>query len=145
VPDDLPDVYLDLSKFEQVLINLIINATHAMADVDSPRLEIVASYEDLENVVKNQGARKKEVFRSGDRVVHLEIKDNGHGIDSKDSGRVFDPFFTTKATGQGTGLGLSVSRKIVALHAGELTLKNREDTTGAVAKITLPTKLDSNA
>ena len=145
VPDDLPDVYLDLSKFEQVLINLIINATHAMADVDSPRLEIVASYEDLENVVKNQGARKKEVFRSGDRVVHLEIKDNGHGIDSKDSGRVFDPFFTTKATGQGTGLGLSVSRKIVALHAGELILKNREDTTGAVAKITLPTKLDSTA
>ena len=93
--------------------------------------------------MKNQGARKKEVFRSGDRVVHLELRDNGHGIDSKDSGRVFDPFFTTKATGQGTGLGLSVSRKIVALHGGELTLKNRENVKGAVAKITLPTKVEA--
>ncbi|NRB76002.1 MAG: PAS domain-containing protein [Verrucomicrobiales bacterium] len=143
VPADLPDVYLDLSKFEQVLINLIINATHAMGKTESPKLEIVVLCEDLQGVVKNQGARKKEVFRSGDRVVHLELRDNGHGIDSKDSGRVFDPFFTTKATGQGTGLGLSVSRKIVALHGGELTLKNRENVKGAVAKITLPTKVEA--
>tara|TARA_R110000850_G_scaffold157824_5_gene281878 strand:+ start:1833 stop:3113 length:1281 start_codon:yes stop_codon:yes gene_type:complete len=142
IPEELPEVFLDLAKFEQVLINLIINAVHAMSDEPQPKLVIHVRSESLHRVVKNQGARKREVFREGDRVVVLEIRDNGTGIDSKDSGRLFDPFYTTKATGKGTGLGLSVSRKIVALHSGELSIKNREDHKGAVARITLPTKID---
>tara|TARA_R110002096_G_scaffold107824_4_gene236072 strand:- start:2464 stop:3741 length:1278 start_codon:yes stop_codon:yes gene_type:complete len=140
---DLPPVFLDLSKFEQVLINLIINATHAMADEPNPKLIIEVVTESLDLVVKNQGARKREVFRSGDKVVILRIIDNGTGIMDADTSRLFDPFFTTKATGKGTGLGLSVSRKIVGLHAGELKIKNREDQKGAIAQITLPTKLDA--
>jgi signal transduction histidine kinase len=75
--------------------------------------------------------------------VTLEISDNGSGIKSKYVHRVFDPFFTTKATGVGTGLGLSVSRKIVELHGGQLTVKNRSIGIGAVASIILPTRLDS--
>lgn len=141
---DLPLVFLDMSKFEQVLINLIINAVHAMDGVATKLIKIRARSESLEEVVKNQGARKREVFRSGDRVVILEIIDNGHGIAPTDANRLFDPFFTTKATGVGTGLGLSVARRIVELHGGELTLENRAKEPGAVARLILPTKLETS-
>lgn len=143
IPKNLPQVYLDLPKFEQILINLFINAIHAMSESKHPRLEIHARTEILDKVAKNEGARKFEIFRTGDKVVTLEISDNGSGIKSKDVHRVFDPFFTTKATGVGTGLGLSVSRKIVELHGGQLTVKNRSIGIGAVASIILPTRLDS--
>lgn len=143
IPEDLPHVFLDLSKFEQVVINLIINAVHAMSESKKPHLGIKAYSESLSDVVKNQGARKYEVFRSGDRVVILELIDNGCGIDNSDASRLFDPFFTTKATGVGTGLGLSVARKIVQLHGGELHVNDREDGTGAVAKLILPTRIDT--
>lgn len=140
IEDDLPMVFLDMSKFEQVLINLIINAVHAMADASARQLTIRARAESLEDVAKNEGARTREVFRRGDRVVILEIIDTGCGIAPSDTGRLFDPFFTTKATGLGTGLGLSVARRIVELHGGQLTLRNRARQRGAIARLTLPTK-----
>ena len=143
IAEDLPLVHLDLSKFEQVLINLIINAVHAMNSVAKPKLLIRARSESLESVVKDEGARKIEVFRSGDRVVILEIIDSGTGIKNQDASRLFDPFFTTKATGLGTGLGLSVVRKIVELHGGEVSLRNREDGKGAIAKLILPTRIET--
>ncbi|MAS92439.1 MAG: hypothetical protein CMO55_04515 [Verrucomicrobiales bacterium] len=143
IPENLPHVFLDMSKFEQVLINLVINAIHAMGETDEPQLEIKARAESLAAVSKNEGARKIEVFRSGDRVVILELMDNGIGIDKKDSNRVFDPFFTTKATGKGTGLGLSVARKIVELHGGEISLLNRPESQGAIARLILPTKIET--
>lgn len=138
---DLPMVFLDMSKFEQVLINLIINAVHAMADSGFRQLKIRARAESLGDVAKNEGARSREVFRTGDRVVILEIIDNGCGIAPRDAGRLFDPFFTTKATGLGTGLGLSVARRIVELHGGQITLHNRTRERGAIARLILPTKL----
>ena len=141
IDDYLPLVFLDMSKFEQVLINLIINAVHAMADSSSRHIKIRARAESLEDVAKNEGARTREVLRSGDRVVILEIIDNGSGIAPSDAGRLFDPFFTTKATGIGTGLGLSVARRIVELHGGQLSLRNRTRERGAIARLVLPTKL----
>lgn len=143
IEENLPVVYLDRSKFEQVLINLIINAVHAMEGSPSKALEFRIRSESLVAVPKNEGARKREVFRSGDRVVVLELCDTGEGISGADSGRVFDPFFTTKATGKGTGLGLSVARRIVELHGGEIFLENRPDGSGAVARLILPTKLET--
>lgn len=143
IDKNLPLVFLDMSKFEQVLINLIINAVHSMADSNPKLLKIRARAETLDNVVKNEGARKREVFRSGDKVVILDIIDNGAGISPNDASRLFDPFFTTKATGKGTGLGLSVARRIVELHGGNLALFNRTEEAGAVARLTLPTKLET--
>ena len=112
-----------------------------MADSGCRQLRIRARAESLEDVAKNEGARSREVFRSGDRVVILEIIDNGCGIAPRDAGRLFDPFFTTKATGLGTGLGLSVARRIVELHGGQITLHNRTRERGAIARLILPTKL----
>ncbi len=143
IEKDLPPVFLDMSKFEQVLINLIINAVHAMSGTEAKQLKIRARAETLEGVARNEGARTRELFRSGDRVVVLEILDNGSGIAPADAGRLFDPFFTTKPTGVGTGLGLSVARRIVELHGGLLALENRSDGAGAVARLILPTKLET--
>lgn len=141
IDPNLPMVFLDMSKFEQVLINLIINAVHAMVDSEPRIIKIRVRSESLEDVIKNEGARTREVFRSGDRVVILEIIDNGCGIAPNDAGRLFDPFFTTKATGLGTGLGLSVARRIVELHGGQLFLRNRTGQRGTIARLILPTKL----
>lgn len=143
IEEDLPHVFLDMSKFEQVMINLVINAVHAMHNSPKAELLIRGRSERMKDVIKNQGARKFEVFRDGDRVVILDIIDNGTGIDKGDVNRLFDPFFTTKATGLGTGLGLSVAKKIVALHGGSLTLENREDGNGAMARLILPTQIDT--
>ncbi|MDA7921996.1 ATP-binding protein [Verrucomicrobiales bacterium] len=143
IEEDLPHVFLDMSKFEQVIINLVINAVHAMNGTAKNELLIRGRSERIKDVVKNQGARKYEVFRDGDRVVILDIIDNGSGIDKGHANRLFDPFFTTKATGVGTGLGLSVAKKIVALHGGSLTLENREDGKGARARLILPTQIDT--
>ncbi|MDO1501203.1 ATP-binding protein [Winogradskyella maritima] len=69
--------------------------------------------------------------------VHLHISDNGGGMPKKIINKIFQPFFTTKPTGQGTGLGLSMSYDIVKAHHGELTVKSVENE-GTTFTITLP-------
>jgi len=58
--------------------------------------------------------------------VEISIKDNGNGIPQKVKEKIFQPFFTTKPTGQGTGLGLSLSYDIVKAHGGELIVNTKE-------------------
>lgn len=121
----LPKVMIDSAKFEQVLVNLFINAIHAMNKTDRPKLNILVYSEKLEQVPRDEGARTAHHLRSGDEVVILEVKDNGCGISESHLRKIFDPFFTTKATGIGTGLGLSVVSKIVELHGGAIRIRNR--------------------
>jgi signal transduction histidine kinase len=65
------------------------------------------------------------------------VEDNGQGIETRHLTRIFDPFFTTKPTGEGTGLGLSVSYGIVRNHGGDITVKS-DIGKGTVFTITLP-------
>ncbi len=132
----LPKVMIDSAKFEQVLVNLFINAIHAMKDAARPTLEVLIYSDKLGNVTRDEGVRTAGHLRSGDEVVVLEVKDNGSGISTENLEKVFDPFFTTKPTGKGTGLGLSVVRKIVELHGGAIAIENREFG-GAKARILL--------
>ena len=65
-------------------------------------------------------------FKLGDRVLWVEVEDTGTGINEEDRIKIFDPFYTTKPVGEGTGLGLSVSRNIVNLHEGSIDIRNRK-------------------
>lgn len=132
---ELPDVEADDTKIEQVLMNLFINAMHSMGDGGTLtiRTERVA----MENVSHDEGSRLRERLREGDEMVRIHVSDTGKGIPDEVLGKLFDPFFTTKSTGKGTGLGLTVSRKIAELHGGYLMLANRGDGPGAVATLTL--------
>jgi signal transduction histidine kinase len=69
--------------------------------------------------------------------VAIEISDSGYGIEKKNLSRIFDPFFTTKPTGEGTGLGLSVSYGIIKNHGGDIAVESEVDK-GTTFTITLP-------
>ncbi|MCP4114365.1 MAG: transporter substrate-binding domain-containing protein [Desulfobacteraceae bacterium] len=119
---DLPLVSCEGSKLQQVIFNILKNATEAMAEhrqADKPPC--------LTLRLKNDTNK-----------IRMEIEDNGPGMDKKISKRIFEPFFTTKETDKGTGLGLSLSYFIIVEdHGGEM---NIESTPGKGTKfiITLP-------
>jgi PAS domain S-box-containing protein len=96
----VPEMVLDAKKIKQVFMNLIMNARHAIGD--SGMLTVAT------------------VYNHSRREVEIRVSDTGHGIEPKNLPRIFDPFFTTKPTGEGTGLGLSVSYGIVKNHGGEI-------------------------
>ena len=96
----VPEMLLDEKKIKQVLINLIMNAKHAMGTKGTLHIST--------EMIESQGQ------------VALKIADTGHGIEKKNLVRIFDPFFTTKPTGEGTGLGLSVSYGIIKNHGGDI-------------------------
>ena len=84
---------------------------------------------------------KNPLSESRGAEVVIKVSDNGNGIPQIILDKIFQPFFTTKPTGQGTGLGLSLSYDIVKAHGGELTGDTKEDE-GATFTIKLP--LNSN-
>jgi two-component system, cell cycle sensor histidine kinase and response regulator CckA len=104
----LPLVMGDESRLTQVLMNLLVNAAQAFVTSDPDT-----------NVIEVRGV----VLTDG--TVRLSVGDNGPGIPADILPRIFDPFFTTKAVGQGTGLGLAVSRGIIAALGGQLTLESQ--------------------
>ncbi|MGJ8697323.1 MAG: PAS domain-containing protein [Verrucomicrobiaceae bacterium] len=135
VGEDLPDILVDQTRVEQVLVNLFINSMHAM---DGPgTLTIRGNVVSREGVTFDAGSRERERPREGEAMMRILIQDTGSGIPEEALDKVFDPFFTTKETGKGTGLGLAVSHKIAELHGGKLSLRNREDGLGAEAELLL--------
>jgi signal transduction histidine kinase len=113
----------------RAILNLITNAFYAVAERKTLRqAQGDSSYEPAVTV-----STKKE----GDKVL-ISVKDNGNGIPQKVLDKIFQPFFTTKPTGQGTGLGLSLSYDIVKAHGGELKVETREGE-GSIFLIQLPT------
>jgi len=133
--EELPNVEADQTKIEQVLVNIFINAMHSMEG--NGTLTIRTDWISMANVAHDEGSRLKERLREGDEMIRIRITDTGKGIPEEVLGKLFDPFFTTKSTGKGTGLGLTVSRKIAELHGGDLILANRKDGPGAIAILTL--------
>ena len=110
---DLPALMVDPNKLEQVFLNLIINAVQAM-ERRGPY------HQDGERRIKVPGVLYR--YREGDSREVIT--------------RIFDPFFTTKDTGEGTGLGLSVSKALIEQHKGDITVKTSEE--GTTFTVQLP-------
>ncbi len=116
--DALPTVKADRALLEQVFLNLILNAVHAMPGGGEIRIS----------------------GKSDDRFTEVMIWDKGGGIPSDIRSKVFDPFFTTKA--EGTGLGLSIAYNIVKSHGGKLFFNSNEGK-GTVFTVRLPKGADN--
>src|SRR5262245_46392574 len=104
----LPPVFADPHQIQQVLLNLLINAEHAMLDANGRGMLILRSWHDPDR----------------DAVI-LEVNDDGPGVPQDMQPKIFDPFFTTKAVGKGTGLGLTVAYAIAQEHGGRLSVKSQ--------------------
>lgn len=131
----LPEVWIDPDKIKQVLLNVLTNGIHALSDVAGGTLTVRTKLLTLreEDIPRRNEARVAHPFHAGDRVEVVEIKDNGPGIPEDKLVHIFDPFFTTKEPGKGTGLGLTVTRRLVELHGGSIDIRNRKS--GGVAVV----------
>jgi Signal transduction histidine kinase regulating C4-dicarboxylate transport system len=118
---DIPDILAIGSEVDQVLLNMIVNAAHAIKARDSEKMGLI-----------------KITTSHDDQHVYCRIGDNGHGITEENLKNIFNPFFTTKPVGYGTGLGLSVSYDIIVnQHHGEILVDSMVDS-GTVFTIKLP-------
>lgn len=101
---DIPHVYCMISQLNQVFMNLLINASHA---------------------IETQGMITIRTSLAGANRICVEISDSGKGIAPEHITRIFEPFFTTKPVGKGTGLGLSLSYSIVQRHGGSIEVDSQ--------------------
>ncbi len=128
---DLWFVKADITQFEQVIINLVVNARDAMP-ASGGRVQIRTR-----NVTKDDCASFNEVHLAPADYVLVEVEDNGAGIPPDVMEKIFEPFFTTKEVGKGTGLGLSTVFGIVK-QSGGFIFASSEVGKGTVFRIFLP-------
>lgn len=112
---DLPEVTCNPSQLNQIFLNLINNAAHALAGKG-------------EITVSSQQAGS---------TVQIKVKDNGQGIPADVLPHIFDMYYTTKPEGEGTGMGLGIARTIAQEHGGEITVESLEGQ-GTTVTVTLP-------
>ncbi len=120
VPDSLPEILADADQITQVIINLVINAQHAIRKSgEGDKIEVIA---------------RKHKRRDS---IKITVRDNGPGIPENIRGRIFEPFFTTKEVGDGTGIGLAFCHRIIHSHGGKIWL-DPGHRNGSCFCITLP-------
>lgn len=120
---------------EQVLINLVTNAIQAMGK--GGIVTIRTKCERIASVPRDDGVRDMKGLRTGDEAAVIEVQDRGPGIPNEIMDRIFDPFFTTKPTGEGTGLGLPICKRVVELHGGRLDITNIFEPRGILVRVAL--------
>ncbi|MGE3655130.1 MAG: sensor histidine kinase [Flavobacteriales bacterium] len=118
---NLPKIECYPGKLNQVFLNLLNNAIHAVND-------------------KKDSENKKVIeirTFSEDETIGISIKDNGIGMNKDTQNKIFDPFFTTKEVGKGTGLGLSIVYRIIENHHGTIHVESEENN-GTIFTLNLP-------
>jgi two-component system, NtrC family, sensor kinase len=161
--EDLPSVQTDPFQLEQVMVNLLLNAVDAVAQVDGERWIEVTSrgvvvtrldawgrgqrrrndpdgidYSHLRRLDQARDPGPAPQLREGAPAVEIAVRDSGPGVPEADLSRVFDPFFTTKAPGRGTGLGLAVSARLIEGMGGMMEAIPGDGHGGATFRILLP-------
>src|SRR5437867_1824787 len=116
---DLPDLWADQHQLQQVVVNVLTNAHHALRQTSSRQITLTTRYDPARS------------------CVVLRVADTGFGIPPELLARIFEPFFTTKPVGEGTGLGLSLCRGIVESHEGSIRVES-EVGRGTVFTVELP-------
>jgi two-component system NtrC family sensor kinase len=124
---DLPPVWVDADLIKQVVMNMLVNAQHAIEEKGSITVRSRRCPE----------PRRPEPGAELVPMVEVSIIDTGCGIPEKNLDRIFDPFFTSKEVGKGTGLGLSVSHGIVKAHGGAIDVESTVGE-GSTFRVTLP-------
>ena len=114
---DTPEVKCSPSQINQVLVNLLNNASQAMGEKPDGKIE-VRSHADSSN-------------------VYIDVIDNGKGMSPEILSQIFEPFFTTKGAGEGTGLGMAISQQIMEQHNGDIKAVSIEGV-GTTFTLTLP-------
>lgn len=129
---DLPMVTGDDNQLQQVFINIFVNAVHAMPQGGTLSIST--------RMVKPSFSAS-----SHDRFAEVSISDTGIGIHPQNIQRIFDPFFTTKEVDKGTGLGLTVSHRIIEDHAGTIDVESKVDEgTRFIVRLPIHAREDTN-
>src|SRR5882762_8279758 len=115
----IPRVLADHTQLQQVIVNLAVNALHALAQLNGERRTLTV-----------------RTALSSAAVLDCAIEDNGPGLRPEHLERLFDRFFTTKADGM--GMGLPICKSIIEAHGGEIRIANRAAGRGVCASFTLP-------
>jgi signal transduction histidine kinase len=160
--ESLPPVEADPYQLEQVLVNLLLNATDALASADTPDAAVIVTTARVRVEPKpllparrrddppdvdyshrrrfHQAAsipRELSIPAGGGEVVEIAVRDNGPGIPAEVVGQIFEPFVTTKEPGKGTGLGLAVAARLIDAMGGTIRV-NSEEGFGTEFTIVLP-------
>ena len=123
---DIPEIRCFANQVNQVIMNILINAAHAIVKKIKDRG--YAEYQKGQIAIKTS-------YANG--FIQITIRDDGIGIPDKVHKNIYDPFFTTKPVGQGTGLGLTISYNIIEKHNGTIRFDTKEGQ-GTEFKILLP-------
>lgn len=127
---DIPQVMVDRSQIDQVLLNLAANARDAMPEGGLFSLTTMQTRWSSADAVR-------QVESTPGECVLLEVRDSGQGMDKETASRIFEPFFTTKTEGRGTGLGLSTVYGIIRQSGGWIHVETAPDQ-GTTFQIYLP-------
>ncbi len=125
---ELPKIFADAGSLRQVLMNLLLNAIYFTPEGGSISIATEAA---------DAGAPVRQGFPARAGTVRLTVRDTGAGIAPEVLRKVFDPFFTTKPVGEGTGLGLTISHRIIEEHGGSIDVESTPGN-GTAFVITLP-------
>ena len=129
---DIPELLIDENRIEQVLVNIFLNAIHAMnkggnLGIKTYFINMSKDVEEIPNIIKNR-------CRIGQKVVFIEVNDSGCGIPENKLDKIFDPFYTSRRSVGGVGLGLSISQSIIESHEGLIVIQNKKNE-GVTVKI----------
>lgn len=135
---NLPDLFIDKNRIEQVMVDLILNAIAVMKNGGTLTVRTVRKNFERSDI--HSASNLMDTVAIGEDVLIVDFEDSGNGISDEFLEKIFDPFFTTHRAAGGVGLGLSIARTIMDSHEGMIDLCNKDDQKGARARLIFKVK-----